>query len=212
MLHLCPNPTRRYPTLPDERVLRDAGLSLAAVGLLTKLMNAPADSSTDPQILAAHCDTGQDACENAVRELSAAGLLLRTMVRHPDEQLHTVTLICDDPMLLLLELTRLNTGPLVDRLVRPTIAPGAGQRHRPRHARSAAGSGRPECTSGSARVSGSSGPEEAGYTAEEHGERYHHCALRTIHMYIRSHVGRSAAEQHASAELTRSTPDERWPS
>jgi hypothetical protein len=208
MLHLCPNPARRYPTLPDERVLHDAALSLAAVGLLTKLMNAPANSSTDPQILAAHCGTGRDAIKRAVRELSAAGLLLRTTVRQPGGQLHTVTLICDDPMMLLTELTRLNTGGLVERIVPPTSTPGAGQQHRPRHARAAATSGRPQHPPVTARAGGSS-PEVVGHTAGEHGEHYHHCILRTTHIYIKSHTSRGAADQHASAELTSTTQDER---
>src|SRR5947209_483766 len=115
MLHLCPNPARRHPTLPDERVLHDPGLSLAAIGLLTKLMKAPAGTSTVPQALATRCGTGRDAIKNAVRELTAAGLLLRTTVRQPGRQLHTITLVCDDPTMLLTELTSLNTSGLLDR-------------------------------------------------------------------------------------------------
>ena len=209
MLHLCPNPTRRYPTLPDERALHDRGLSLAAVGLLTKLMNAPADSSADPQILATRCGTGRDAIKNAIRELSAAGLLLRTIVRQPGGQLHTVTLICDEPMMLLTELTRLNTGGLVDRIMPSGHACGVGRRRRPRHARPTAMSEPAGPGSESARIDGSSAAEVAGHTAVEHGEHYHHCVLRTTHIYIKSHMSQDAADQHVNTELTSTTQDER---
>lgn len=195
MLHLCPNPARRHPTLPDERVLHDASLSLAAVGLLTKLMNAPTDSSTDPQTLAARCGTGRDAVKNAIRELSAAGLLLRTVVRQPGGRLHTVTLICDDPALLLTELTRLNTGGLVNGTAPARNMADIGQRPSPRHARQAA----PD------RVHADEGSGVAGCPpAVEHGEHYHHCVLRTTHVYIRSHAGRDAVSQHVSADFARS--------
>lgn len=194
MLHLCPNPARRYPTLPHERVLHDAGLSLVAVGLLTKLMNVPTDSPTDPQALAARCGTGRDAIKNAIRELSAAGLLLRTVVRQPGGRLHTVTLICDDPMLLLTELTRLNTGGLVNGTA-PTPSMADIGRRSPRHARQPAPDGlRTDEDSGVAGCP----------TAVEHGEHYHHCVLRTTHVYIRSHAG-----QRASTEFARTVQADR---
>lgn len=209
MLRLCPNPARRYPNVPDERVLHDTGLSLTAVGLLAKLMNAPADTSTDPRILAARCGTSRDTIKNAIRELSTAGLLLRTIVRQPGGQLHTMTLICDDPKMLLIELIRLNTSSLVDRTAPPTSTPRTEQRHRPRHARPAAASKHPHPASAAARGGGSSRSEAACHTTGDHGEHYHHCILRTTHTYIKSRMGQGAADHHASADLARTTGNER---
>lgn len=200
MLHLCPNPARRSPTLPHERILHAPNLSLTAVGLLTRLMNTPGDTSTDPVTLAARYGTSREAVENAMRDLATAGLLLRTTVRLAGEQLHTVTLICDDPIMLLTELTRLNTSGLVESIVPPTSTVRAVQRHGARHARPAAAPGQSERASVGTRVKESAEPDEAACsTVGESGDHYHHCVLRATHVYMRSHAGRDSADQHPSA-------------
>lgn len=209
MLHLCPNPARRYPTLPDERTLHDANLSLTAVGLLTRLMNTPGEGSTDPVTLSARWGTSRDAVNNAMRELTTAGLLLRTTVRLAGGHLHTVTLVCDDPSMLLTELSRLNTGGIVDGISQPAHTLGMGQRrHRPRHARpSAAAAALRVAEEGP--VSKSSGPDRTHQGAGEHGEDYHHCVLRTTHLYIKPQASRAVAGRHGSARSASIRLDDR---
>jgi hypothetical protein len=185
MLHLCPNPARRHPTLPDQRVLRDASLSLTALGLLTKLMNAPADTSTDPQVLATRCSTGRDAIKDALRELSTAGLLLRATVRQPGGQLNTLTLISDDPMMLLEELARLSTRGLVNNTPPPADTTATGKGRQARHARptEATEALHAELTAPDRQNSRQQTPCQS---AAEHNEHYHQRVLRTTHIYMKS--------------------------
>jgi hypothetical protein len=200
MLHLCPNPARRHPTLPDQRVLRDPNLSLTALGLLTRLMNTPSDSSTDPVTLSVRWRTSRGAVNNAMRELTTAGLLLRTTVRLADGHLHTVTLICDDPTMLLTELARLNTSGLVEKTVPETNTVKAAQRRRARHARPAAAPGPHERASADAGGRENAESEAACPTVGERGDRYHHCVLRTTYVYMRSQAGRNSADQHPNVQ------------
>ncbi len=177
MLHLCPNPARRYPTLPNERVIHDPGLSLAT-----------------------RCGTGREAIKNAVRELSAAGLLVRATMRQPSGQLNTVTLISDDPTMLLEELTLLSTRSLVDNAP-PSDKAASGKGRQARHAR-------PTEATETAPDGQNSRRRAACRGAAEHSEHYHHCVLQTTHIYIKSHMSRSSAAHRASAERARITQDE----
>jgi hypothetical protein len=210
VLHLCPNPARRHPTLPDERTLHDPALSLTAVGLLTRLMNAPADTCTDPRTLATRCGTGRDAIKSALRELGAAGLLLRATARRPDGQLHTLTLVSDDPDILLTELTRLSTHDLIGRNA-PSAPTAAADRRprRPRHARPPADTGEPHHMQEAAQQGQGTDRAPAHSEAAQHGQAYRHCLLRTTNIYIQSYMNRTAAGQHPRATPTSSTQEDR---
>lgn len=206
MLHLCPNPARRHPTLPNQRVLRDPNLSLTALGLLTKLMNAPAETPTDLEALAARCGTGRDAINNAVRELSTVGLLLRATVREPGGQLTTVTLICDDPIMLLEELARLSTRGLVENTSPPADTAAAGKGRQARHARPTTPT---EAQHAALTVSDTQNSRrQAAYQGTaEHSEHYHQCILQTSHVYLGRHISRSGGAHDASAEHARTKPN-----
>lgn len=206
MLHLCPNPARQHATLPDHQFLQDPSLSPTAVGLLTKLMNAPANTSIDPKALALRCGTSRRVVKIALRELRAAGLLLTTTVRRPSG--HAVTLICDDPDMLFAELARLNAGGWLDLTASPVVVPIAETRaHDPRHARSATEGAHSQRNGLGGRIRENGRAEHACHGVGEHGEHYHQCVLRTTRTYITSHVDGDAAGLHASAELACTTQD-----
>lgn len=206
MLHLCPNPARQYATLPDEQVLRDPGLSLTALGLLAKLMTAPVNASTDPKALAVRCGASRRSIKNAIRELTAAGLLLRTAVRHPSGQF--ITLVCDDAAMLRGEIARLNASGWFNLDGQSATAPGPERRgHQPRHARPAAGATRSQHAEAGMRGSQIRGSEPTRDSTAAHGEHYRHCVLRTTHAYINSNVGRPNAYAQLPCSGRTSTPE-----
>lgn len=185
MLHLCPNPARQYATLPDEQVLRDPGLSLTALGLLAKLMTAPVNASTDPKALAVRCGASRRSIKNAIRELTAAGLLLRTAVRHPSGQF--ITLVCDDAAMLRSEIARLNASGWFNFVGQSATAAGVEPLgHQPRHARGAAETWCSQPSQAEMCGARSRTSEHAFQPGSDHGEHYRHCILRTTHVYLRS--------------------------
>ena len=208
MLHLCPNPARQYATLPVPEVLHNPGLSPIAVGLLTKLMNAPANTSTDPKALALQCGTSRRVVKYALRELRAAGLLLPTAVRRPSGR--EVTLICDDPDMLCAELARLNAGGWLDLTALPVAAPIVETRaHQPRQAWATAATARPQRIGAGGRVEEDVRSERTRQEVGEHGERYHYCTLRTTHVYMNSHLIPAVASTYTGVGPASNTQDAR---
>jgi hypothetical protein len=201
MLHLRPNPDRQQATLPAHRLLQDSGLSLTAVGLLARLMNAPASTSPDPNALALRCGTRRRLIKNALRELRAAGLLLPVTVRRPRGQ--EVTLICDDPEVLRAEFARLNAGGWFDVIALPVPEPLAeGRVGQARHARTAPQATHPRRNETGSGVGENSRLEHARHCVGEHGEHYHRRFFGTTNMYISSYANRAVASAEARAGFT----------
>lgn len=67
--------------------LRDMGLSLKAIGLLSKILSLPEDWDYSLKGLVRICKDGQSAVDSALHELEEQGYLERTRDRNPDGRL-----------------------------------------------------------------------------------------------------------------------------
>lgn len=81
----------------DNTVARDSRLSYRARGVLIAILSQPDHWRTDATRLAAEGGEGREAIRAALRELQAAGYMLRTKVRRSGGQLVTETHVYDSP-------------------------------------------------------------------------------------------------------------------
>ena len=72
--------TRDYTVMSNHR-LRNGKLSLKAKGLLSMMLSLPEDWNYTTRGLAAICKEGVDAIGGALRELEAAGYIVRHQLR-----------------------------------------------------------------------------------------------------------------------------------
>ena len=72
--------TRDYTVMSNYH-LKDTGLSLKAKGLLSLMLSLPEDWNYTTRGLAAICKEGVDAIGSAIRELEAAGYIIRRQLR-----------------------------------------------------------------------------------------------------------------------------------
>lgn len=87
---------RRYKDIIDRQLVRDARLSLRALGLAVRLLsNTPSFKMTSLD-LARERPEGRDAIRAALRELEAFGYLRRYVSRRPNGQWETRNVITDE--------------------------------------------------------------------------------------------------------------------
>ena len=75
--------TRDYTVMSNHH-LKDTGLSLKSKGLLSMMLSLPDSWNYTTRGLAAICKEGVDAIGSAIRELEAAGYIVRRLLRGDD--------------------------------------------------------------------------------------------------------------------------------
>ena len=75
--------TRNYTVMSNHH-LKDTGLSLKSKGLLSMMLSLPESWNYTTRGLAAICREGVDAIGSAIRELEAAGYIVRRLLRRDD--------------------------------------------------------------------------------------------------------------------------------
>ena len=75
--------TRDYTVMSNHH-LKDTGLSLKSKGLLSIMLSLPESWNYTTRGLAAICKEGVDAIGSAIRELEAAGYIVRRLLRGDD--------------------------------------------------------------------------------------------------------------------------------
>lgn len=79
--------TRDFTVMSNHH-LRDVNLSLKAKGLLSMMLSLPENWNYSVRGLAAICREGADAVNSALRELMAAGYVVRRMLREPSGRIY----------------------------------------------------------------------------------------------------------------------------
>ena len=90
--------TRDYTVMSNHH-LKDTGLSLKSKGLLSMMLSLPESWNYTTRGLAAICKEGVDAIGSAIRELEAAGYIVRRLLRGDDGRItDTEYVIYERPM------------------------------------------------------------------------------------------------------------------
>jgi hypothetical protein len=85
-------------TILDNAVLRDAGLSYRARGVLGYILSLPDGAQIDSKTLAERGNEGRDAIRTALSELETVGYLHRERQQDPAGLWRTVSLVYDRPV------------------------------------------------------------------------------------------------------------------
>ena len=89
-------PTQNY-TVVKNSVLAIKGMTLQATGLLCILLSKPPHWQTNSRQLAAELPHGRDFIQSALRELEAAGYLVRRRIRTDSGTFKWVAMVFDEP-------------------------------------------------------------------------------------------------------------------
>jgi hypothetical protein len=97
MIVRSPRPATGWTTF-DNRTLRDKRLSFRARGLLCYLLSFPDNWTVNSEIIARDTSEGRDAIRTALKDLEAAGYVVRTKERSGAGHIMTVTTVFDRPV------------------------------------------------------------------------------------------------------------------
>lgn len=84
-------------TTVDNRIINDRRLSMKALGLLVFMLSKPDNWVFSQESLGEWFDEGRDAMRSVMKNLSEAGYIQREVVRMPNGQLRTTTIVCEEP-------------------------------------------------------------------------------------------------------------------